>query len=293
MTVSPPRPKGPALNALRAFEAAARLESFAAAAEELSVTSGAISQHIKALEEWSGVKLFKRLAHGVELSPEGRKVLPDFVKAFNNVGAAVRAISDLRPMEEVHIATMPCLAQLWLPKRLKAVRQAFPEISISVTALEDPPNLKRTLFDMSLFIRPSKGGDEEMIIAQDRIYPLCTPELAKTLSGPDDLGSISKLVDKSWEQDWADWAKQDGNDLPLDEHSPRFSLFSVALEEAKAGAGVLMAHECLTEDAEGQEALVRPFGEAVETGKSLVLEVPPRKAVDPKLVDIITFLVSE
>lgn len=75
MAVSPRRPKGPHLNALRAFEATARLGSFSMAAEELSVTAGAVTQHVKALEAWAGTKLFARKAHGVELTPLAEELL--------------------------------------------------------------------------------------------------------------------------------------------------------------------------------------------------------------------------
>ena len=83
MSVTPKRPKGPPLNAMRAFEAAARCNSFVLAAEELNVTAGAISQHIKALEDWAGVPLFERQAKGVSLSTAGRSLLPQFKRAFD------------------------------------------------------------------------------------------------------------------------------------------------------------------------------------------------------------------
>lgn len=82
MAVLPRRPKGPPLNALRAFEAAARLDSFVAAAEELGVTAGAVSQHVKAVEAWSGTSLFERSAQGVSLSAAGRLLTEDFTRAF-------------------------------------------------------------------------------------------------------------------------------------------------------------------------------------------------------------------
>ena len=80
----------PALNALRAFEAAARHGSFSAAAEELNVTPGAIAQHVKSLEAWTGEKLFKRNAQGIELSLLGASVLSDFTAAFDRLGDAMR-----------------------------------------------------------------------------------------------------------------------------------------------------------------------------------------------------------
>ena len=85
MPVSPPHPKGPPLNALRAFEAAARLGGFKAAAEELCVTPGAISQHIKSLEEWAGATLFERRSQGVVLTALGMKLGKEFSQAFDSM----------------------------------------------------------------------------------------------------------------------------------------------------------------------------------------------------------------
>ena len=90
MAVSSPRPKGPPLNALRAFEAAARLGSFSAAGHELCVTPGAVAQHIKSVEAWAGGRLFVRRAQGVALTALGAGILPAFVTAFDHLGEAVQ-----------------------------------------------------------------------------------------------------------------------------------------------------------------------------------------------------------
>ena len=92
MSVSPPRPNMPHLNALRAFEAAARLGSISAAAQELFVTPAAVAQHVKSLEAWAGEKLFKRNPQGVELTPLGAGILPEFISAFDELGDAVNKL---------------------------------------------------------------------------------------------------------------------------------------------------------------------------------------------------------
>ncbi|MEK6216720.1 MAG: LysR family transcriptional regulator, partial [Boseongicola sp.] len=178
MSVSPPRPKGPPLNALRAFEAAARLGSFVGAAEELSVTPGAVSQHIKALEHWTKTPLFARHPKGVRLTQAGRALLPQFVLAFDHLGSAIRALQNSRPQTDIHVATMPSLAQLWLPPRLAALRSKMPNVKLSVTALETAPNLNRELFDVALFLKEPSGAASEIIIADDRIFPVCSAEVA-------------------------------------------------------------------------------------------------------------------
>lgn len=283
MAVAPPRPKGPPLNALRAFEAAGRLESFVLAGEELSVTPGAISQHIKALEAWIDTPLFQRNANGVSLTDAGQSLLPQFTQAFDTLGKAVRALNAIRPTAEIHIATMPSLAQLWLPSRLARIRREHPDLQLSVTALETPPNLGRELFDLSLFLREPEGRDGETIICIDEVFPVCSPELAKDLTNFRQLIDHQLLIDRTWAEDWEIWIKSADVSLQRPKTGAAYSLYSLALEEAKAGAGILMGHGCLVESALDNGSLVRPFKHSASTGRSLTLEIPPGRKADASL----------
>ena len=278
MSISPPRPKGPALNALRAFEAAARLGGFANASEELGVTPGAISQHIKALEEWVGVALFERRSQGVRLTEIGEDLAPEFTAAFDAMGEAVRQMRARAENRTLHIAALPSVAQLWLSPRLPEVRRALPHIGVSVSATETPPNLSREMFDLSVFFRVPQGHGCEVVLAPDIIYPVCAPEIAKQLKKMEDLRCQTLLRDALWPDDWARWTAVAGLDLPGLERGPSFSLYSVALEEAKHGAGVLIGHHALVQGALARGELVAPFDTRIKTGKALVIET----AVRPK-----------
>ena len=293
MAVSPLRPKGPPLNALRAFEAAGRLQSFALAGEELSVTPGAVSQHIKALEGWVGQPLFHRHAKGVTLSDSGQSLLADFTKAFDQLGEATRNLRNTATQTEIHIATMPSLAQLWLPKRLAKIRAAFPKIKLSVTAIETPPNLNRELFDISLFLREPTGAPTERILAPDTIYPVCAPEIAKSITELRHLQNHPLLTDNSWEGDWDIWVQSCSLSLPRPENGASYSLYSLALEEAKAGAGVLIGHECLVEASLVDVSLVRPFDDQATTPGALVLERPDARKSDDELAAIANMLAKD
>ncbi|MCQ2003472.1 LysR family transcriptional regulator [Rhizobium sp. NRK18] len=290
MPVSPPRPKGPPLNALRAFEAAARLESFAEAAEELSVTPGAVSQHIRTLEDWTGADLFIRHAQGVRLTAVGKSLLPKFVAAFDHLGEAVRALQGIRPVTDIHIATMPSIAQLWLSPRLSGIRRHLTGIRLSVTALENAPNLKRELFDLSLFIRKPMGLPSETVLEEDLIFPVCAPSLAAQIARPEDLETVPLLFDRSWEEDWDLWLASAGLSFPGGPQGPRYSLYSLALEEAKAGAGVLMGHHALVAPAVASGQLTRLFDRSHLTGKALVLEALPEKTASPEAMTIVRLL---
>ncbi len=290
MSVSPPRPKGPPLNALRAFEAAARLGGFARAAEELAVTPGAISQHINALEGWTGKPLFERRSHGVRLTKTGADLLPQFSAAFDQLGHAVRALRAVTPQPTLHMALLPSVAQLWLSPRLPRVRNALPDLKLSVSAMETPPNLDRELFDLSLFIKKPAHSPGETVIAPDILFPVCSPEIAARLTTPEDLASQVLLHDATWLDDWALWADETGCHLPNRNEGPQFSLYSLALEEARNGAGVLMGHRCLVQRALDKGDLVQPFARTAETGKALVLNVAPKATLSADVKRVVELL---
>lgn len=268
MPVAPPRPKGLQLNALRAFEAAARLGGFAAAAAELGVTPGAVTAHVKALEQALGAALFDRDAKGVRLTALGRRALPDFTEAFDRLGLAVQGLRAEAAPRTVHIATLPAIAQLWLSPRLPGLRAAAPEIAISITAMEAPPDLKRAPFDLNLFYRvPGEGR----VLATDEIFPVCAPALAARLTAREDLARLPCLTDSAWADDWARWA---GAAMPGRDFAPAgpvFSLYALAVEEAVNGAGILIGHSALVQTHLDSGALVAPFPERVATGRALTL----------------------
>lgn len=290
MSVVPKRPKGPPLNAMRAFEAAARHVSFVDAAEELNVTPGAISQHIKSLEGWAGAPLFRRNAQGVELTTEGLSLVPTFTAAFDHLADATRALRNLTPKAEFHIAALPAVAQLWLPKRLGKIRERFPSVSFSVTAMETPPSLSRELFDLSVFFVVPDGSPSQISVCPDEIVPVCSPVLLDRLQGPDKFGGLSILHDQTWSSDWADWSRKTGVFLNENRAGPQFSLYSLAVEEAKAGAGLLMGHLCLVADALAAGSLVRAHEKTCHTDRSLAIEVPEGSRQRPETDQIVTLL---
>lgn len=257
MPVSPPRPKGFALNALRALEAAGRLGSFAAAARELGVTPGAITAHVKALEADLGAPLFQRTSREVRLTPVAKRVLPELTAAFDALGAASQSLRREAAPRTVHIATLPAVAQLWLSPQLPELRRMDPDITISITAMEDPPNLKRAQFDLCLFYGRASQGE---VVAHDSLVPVCAPHVAEDLRALADLHDVSCLSDAVWAQDWALWLSEAGPEASkITPRGPVFSLYALALEEAVNGAGVLMGHSILVERDLASGRLVAPF----------------------------------
>lgn len=277
MSVSPPGPAGPQLNALRAFEAAARLGGFKAAAVELCVTPGAVSQQVKALEQWVGSALFKRQAQGVQLTALGRSVIAEFTEAFDMLGRAQRKMRAGAAMPEVHIAALPAVAQLWLGPRMPQIRAQLPHTRISVTALEMPPNLDREMYDLSLFVRDPVEVADGIVLADDGIMPVCSPSLAPFIESIEDLNGQTLLQDLAWSTDWDDWyalsgaGPKSGGGTPA-RPGPAYSLYALAVAECVAGAGMLIGHKCLIGDHLDRGDLIAPIGPALPTGRALVLE---------------------
>lgn len=275
MAVAPPRFRGPHLNALRAFESAGRLKSFAAAADELGVTPGAVSQHVKSLEAWAEGQLFVRNAQGVALTKLGEELLPAFTTAFDLLGNAVQDLRTKGTPNKISIATLPSIAQLWLSERLGRLRQIAPEISVSVVAVETPPNLAREPFDATFFFRKGAVGPDEVALSKDRIFPVCTPKIATRLNSVSDISNETLLHDTTWADDWTIWLSHYSNAPFVGKSGPVYSLFAVALEEACNGAGVLMAHEALVEARLNSGALVAPFDQKLSMGRNLVMRLAP------------------
>lgn len=292
MPLSPPRPKGPPLNSLRAFEAAARKGGFTAAAEELSVTPAAVAQHIKTMEAWAGAPLFERRSQGVRLSPLGSAVLDDFSEAFDRLGEAVHKLRARASPSNLHVATLAAIAQCWLSPRLPDLRARFPEVTFSITALEHRPNPKRELFDFSLFFEDetSARAARMVILDRDRLVPVCAPNLARQLAEPDDLGRATFLHDATWAGDWDLWLRTAWPDHRIKTAGPTYSLYSLALAEAKAGAGVLIGHEALVRDALTDGSLVAPFPEYVATEQVLALAAAPSVRTFPPAIALIDAL---
>jgi len=296
MSLTSPRLSLPRLNALRAFEVAARHESFAAAAEELGVTAGAVSQQIKSLEAWFGRDLFQRYGHGVRLTEQARVALPALISAFDSLGAVVRSLKDQPQAAKISIAALPAVAQLWLTPRLPRLYKALPDVEISISALEQPPNLNRDLYDLSLFLTEPNAAGDVVELSTDVMLPVCSPALLTgpvSLSKPADLAHHILLHDATWADDWTRWLATADLTAVDPTSGPKYSLYSLAVQAAIDGAGVLMGHEILVADALSDGRLVAPFGQPVPSGKALNLFLPAAPERGGMRNDLVRWFVAE
>lgn len=270
----------PPLNALRAFEAAGRLGSFARAAEELGVTPGAIAQQVRQLEAFLGFPLFRRLPQGVALTEAGRQAQPRLSAAFEALSLAVHDLRAGHAGRALAIAALPCIAQLWLSPRLPALQQEFPELQISISAMETPPSGPREAFDLALFYlaEPPPGA---LALAEDSLAPICAPHLAQQLRTPSDLLGKTLLHDAVWRSDWARWLRHAGVTGIDDGRGPSYSLYALALDAALGGSGVLIGRASLVAPLLAQGRLAAPFDDAMPSGDQLTILPAPASKPHP------------
>jgi len=292
MALSPLRPKGPPLNALRAFEAAARLGGFAAAAEELCVTAGAVGQQVKKLEQWVGAPLFERASQGVALTALGVEMAVEFGDVFDRLGLAVQSMRLRAKPKVVRIAALPSIAQLWLSPLLPAIRSGNDGVSISVTVMERSPNLQREQFDLSFFFEENSNDANSIALIKEEIFPVCAPDLALQLRDVDDLSSVVCLHDLNWRGDWDKWLKFVSPHNRIKTNGPSFSLYSLAVEEAKNSAGVLMGHAPLVNQLIAGNVLTAPFSQRVETGRWLVMNASSAFAKSQRYENILQVAIA-
>ena len=255
------------LNALRAFEASARLGGFARAANELKVTPGAIAAQIKALENEYGAALFERHAKGVRLTALGECMKEPFIQAFDAVEEAARTLRRLSAPQRVHIVTSPALAQLWIGPRLPRLTEILAPIEISVTAVDEPPNLKRSPFDLCLFYTERLERGQRMI-AVEEVLPVCAPALAAQITHPGDLANVRCIADVGW-NDWEVWTRSVMPNQKFVARGPGFSLYSIAVQQALLAAGVLIGRRSLVQRYLDNGELVAPIDQAVSLGMAI------------------------
>lgn len=257
----------PPLSALRAFEAAARLQSFSKAADELNVTPAAISHQVHALEEDLGVKLFHRMNRAVELTASGRVLLPGLSEAFAGIQASVRRLRSHNDTGTLTVTASPSFAAKWLVLRLHHFQEKWPAIDVRISASNDLVDLTKGDFDIA--VRYGTGrypGLHVELLARNEVFPACSPRLLENgppLLRPEDLRHHMLIHDEMVDRDplmptWAMWLKAAGvDDAPG--RAVTYGGPQLALEAAIAGQGVVLAYSTIAAADLAEGRLVRLF----------------------------------
>ncbi|WP_366556102.1 transcriptional regulator GcvA [Aquibaculum sediminis] len=291
----------PPLNALRAFEAAARHLSFTEAARELNVTQAAVSHQIRGLEARLGQSLFHRRNRGLTLTEAGRSYLPALTEAFDLMDKATRRLSLREEEGSLKVSALPSFAARWLLPRLARFREQHPDIDVLVSANQELSDLEAEGIDVGLRFGSGRypGLTVERLMG-DRRLPVCSPALLqgpKPLGKPEDLRHHVLLHDEVFgggiEADWQTWVRLVGLKGIDPQRGPGFSDSAMVLSAAIAGQGVALARASLAVDDLAAGLLTLPFGPSVRTRYDYWFVTTPRAAAQAKVKVFRAWMMAE
>jgi LysR family glycine cleavage system transcriptional activator len=285
----------PQLNALRAFEAAARHLSLTKAAQELHVTAGALSHQIRGLEELLGLKLFERGVRSIALTRAGLRLYPGLRSGFSQIREAVEALARAGNERALVISTPPGFTSKFLAPRLYRFSAAHPEIDARVSSSVVNANFVTDGVDVAIRNMPVDHEDDPELAVEplvDMAYvPVCSPKLIET-HGPirsgEALKSLPLIHDESLGNrpgllGWADWfatAGATGVDLS---RGLRFTSTDHALDATIEGAGVLLTHDILAYDELRTGRLIIPFPLSLSSKRVYSVVYPKRRGELPNV----------
>ena len=241
----------PNLDWLRVFASAATSESFALAASELSVTPGAVSQRIKALEAFLDVELFTRYAQGVRLTEAGRRYAQRVLPPLEQLIAATRDAMAAEDASIVRLTILPALAVLWLGLRIGQFHAAHPGVAIEMGADAAVVDLRGSNFDVAIrYGQPPFAGCDHHALFSDALVAVAAPEVLR--STPRDAQGLPiglpLMLDTYWAQDFDTWLNHVGHATPANLVTQTFSLYSMAVEATVQGRGFMIGHIGLVGD---------------------------------------------
>ncbi|MFN3835688.1 MAG: LysR substrate-binding domain-containing protein [Glycocaulis sp.] len=264
----------PPLNALRAFEAAARRGGFAAAAAELNVTPAAIGQQVRQLEALLGAPLFEREGRSLTLTARGSAALDRLSRAFELMGEASAAMRDSSAASRVVLALPGDLASLWLARRLTGVTGAGVELELvtgdGLAALEAGADLA--------IIRSADApaGHDSAPLLREILTPLASPHLAAQISSVDALEGAALIAETGAAPGWDAWLAARGAYGIAARPAITVDDAGLALSLAEAGQGVVLGRRLLAADRIGAGRLVAVFADGDMPGAQTYWLVTPR-----------------
>jgi len=286
----------PSLNALKAFEAAARHESFTKAADELAVTQGAVSHQVKALEAELGLRLFNRERQRLVITDAGRGYLEVVRDAFDRLAVGTNRLLQLQRTGALTVTTSPNFASKWLVHRLGRFVEAHPEINLRVSA--SPHHIDFAREDIDVAVRHGDGqwsGLSALRLCAEELFPVCSPKFLhgrNALRTPEDLARHT-LLHVNDRRDWSRWLEAAGSAAADVDRGPIFSQASMAIDAAVDGQGIALARTALAAWDLRAGRLVRPFTIALKAPYAYWIVCPKSTADLPKIATFRNWLLAE
>lgn len=297
----PPR-RLPTLNSLKAFEAAARHESFTRAAEELCVTQGAVSHQVKALETELGMKLFVRQGQRLIITESGRDYLGVVRDAFDRLADGTDRLLKRQKGGVLAVSVSPNFAAKWLVHRLGRFAEAHPEIDLRVSA--QPHHVDFAREDIDLAIRHGEGNEPGLHVTRlcaEEVFPVCSPKLLSgrnPLRKPSDLGRftlihVSDRQGWSNRQGWSQWLELAGVKAVDSSRGLVLDQASMAIDAAVDGQGVVLTRTALAASDIIGGRLIRPFDVAMPALFGYWIVCAKAAAKLPKIMAFSEWLLAE
>ncbi|HEY7245645.1 MAG TPA: transcriptional regulator GcvA [Xanthobacteraceae bacterium] len=276
----------PPLNALKAFEAAARSESFTRAAEELNVTHGAVSHQVKALEATLGIKLFNRERQRLVITEAGREYLAVVRDALDRIADGTDRLVKRQGSGTLTVSTSPDFAAKWLVYRLGRFAERYPEINLRVSATAHHVDFVRE--DVDVAVRHGDGkwlGLEVARLCSERLFPVCSPKL---ISGRNRITTASDLLKfpllrlGDWNT-WSRWFEAAGAAAGPVAHGPILNSASMLIDAAVDGQGIALARTALAAWDLINGRLVRPIDVCLRMSNTYWIVCPKATSRVPKI----------
>jgi len=286
----------PALNALKAFEAAARYESFTRAAEELCVTQGAVSHQVKALEVELGIKLFNRERQRLIITDAGRDYLAVLRDAFDRIAVGTERLVQRQTSGVLTVSTSPDFAAKWLVHRLGRFAEAHPSIDLRISATLHHVDFARE--DVDLAVRHGDGswaGLDVVRLSSEQLFAVCSPKLLEgraRIRRPSDVLKFP-LLHLDDRKDWAKWLEAAGVAGAELSQGPVLNRASMVIDAAVDGQGIALARTTLAAWDLINGRLVRPLPETLRLSKTYWIICPKATSTLPKITTFRDWLLAE
>jgi LysR family glycine cleavage system transcriptional activator len=288
------RKRLPSTQALQAFEAAARHESFTRAAQELSLTQGAVCRQVAGLEALVGVPLFQRARRGVRLTDAGERYSRLVRRQLDALERDTQAVMAHQGGGVLELAVVPTFATRWLLPRLTALRTERPGLQVNMATRTHPFLFEDTEFDAAIYSGdPRWPGTQAHFLMRENPVPVCSPELARGPLDAADIAALPLLQQSTRPTAWREWFASAGVTAPAALAGMRLELFSMLSQAAGDGLGVALIPPFLIqrELAQGTLAVLNPHSGPGQRAFHLI--VPERKAGLPALAHFRDWLVGQ
>ena len=290
------RRKIPSTAALISFEAAARHESFTRAAEELSLTQGAICRQIASLEDFLSVELFRRSRRGVKLTEAGLSYSRRVATQLDAVERDTLSVMGQQGANVIELAVVPTFGTQWLLPRLKDFQLKHPEVTVNLTNRTRPFLFADTEFDAAIYFGDADwSGTESHRLMGENPMPVCSPSLLgdHTQLTAQAIAELPLLQQTTRPYAWRQWFNSQQLNIPRDMTGPRYELFSMLAQAAMHDMGVALIPPFLIQRELAEKRLMVANPQALSSIKAYYLMIPERKVESASLKAFRDWLVNQ